>query len=99
MIQSFISNTGFLRSKKGKFCQKCWTAILKQFPVPVWPSLDHAVISRNNCENYCRATTACWGCSVAGLQYSQWNAITECGAVIDWAGVMEGDITQKKGIY
>ena len=93
-----ISCLGFVRSK-GKYCSKNTQGVLREF-VPPSSSEQDALTIRNSCEQYCSVKETCWGCSVhcgVGIP-CQWNAISECGAVKDGKGIIEGDITQKQGI-
>ena len=52
------------------------------------------------CEMYCSENNDCWGCSVycSAPDNCQWNAITDCGELLNWTGLIEGDVTQKPGI-
>ena len=84
----------FIR-KKGKYCVKNTQNMLKEFKPPS-SSIDDAIVSRDNCEEYCGIEENCWGCSIAcQLGSCQWNAIPRCGKKEKWEGVIEGDITAK----
>ena len=96
-IQNFILCKGFLRSKKGKYCSKSKVGILKAFQIN---PLYNAYKARTHCEEFCHTNYDCWGCSVASKRYKKYklfNAIPDCGAIVNWAGLIEGDITQKLG--
>ena len=84
----------FDRSEKGKYCQFNTRNVLKEF-IPVSTSIEDAIISRDECENYCNDKSECWGCSVHCGSPCQWNAIPECGVWHGWGGLIDGDITQK----
>ena len=109
----FNLKSGFSRTPKGRFCQSNGEedAILKAFtprrtiPNPSFnPSLpvtdenfEDAKIARNDCEGWCSNDPSCWGCSVVCGVSCLWNALSYCGTIAEWTGLIEGDITQKSG--
>ena len=89
-----LGTISFNRSEKGKYCSKNKDNVIKAF-IPTSGGIDDAIMSRNECEDYCQNDETCWGCSVHCGNPCQWNAIPECGNYNDWGGVIEGDITRK----
>lgn len=90
----------FQRSSKGKYCSKNHQGVMGKF-VMANATTGEAVRARNQCEAFCgKNKHNCWGCSVdcslGTMTRCQWVAIPECGAVTAWAGLIEGDITQKR---
>ena len=73
--------------------------MLKEF---LFPTDDFSDPSKAlmGCEMYCSKNNDCWGCSVhcSPSDNCQWNAITECGELLNWTGLIEGDVTQKPSI-
>ena len=92
-----MSWADFLRLKKGKWCSKNREGVLKVF-VPSSSSVQDAITVRNECEEYCRVEETCWGCSVDCKNPCQRTAILACGTLIEWGGLIEGDVTYKQGI-
>ena len=86
----------FIRSSIGKMCNIKKQNVLKKFLLDS-ESLEDATRIRLACEEYCSWRENCWGCSIQCSPSCQWNAISECGSVEDWNGMIEGDITQKPG--
>ena len=84
----------FLRSKKGKRCNKRQHNVLKEFLFQSEAIVD-ATNSRLECEEYCSYQKDCWGCSVDCDTSCRWNAIPGCGNEETWEGRIEGDISQK----
>ena len=72
--------------------------MLREF---IFPSLDFSTSSKAlmGCETYCLIDQKCWGCSIhcSTPEKCQYNAIPNCGELQNWAGLMEGDVTQKPG--
>ena len=93
---TFPIRTDFIRSKKGKHCRKNNENVLEEFTRPSGGG-DDAIMSRNECEEYCLTQETCWGCSVYCGTPCQWNAITDCGDYDNWAGLIDGDVTHKEG--
>ena len=60
------------------------------------PSKDSygAIFARNECEDYCRNDSNCWGCSLSKTPFG-WNAIPDCGDLQSWPGYIEGDVSRK----
>ena len=89
----------FVRSNKGFHCSKRNGNVLKEFIFPTDDFSDQTK-ALMGCEMYCSKNNDCWGCSVhcSSSDNCQWNAITECGELSNWTGLIEGDVTQKPGI-
>ena len=88
---------GFIRSERGKYCETDISNILKEFSPPSSQENNYTYRARNECEEYCLAHEACWGCSVDCKFQCHWNAISKCDALTDWTGLINGDVTQKPG--
>ena len=73
--------------------------MLKEF---MFPTDDFSDPSKAlmGCEMYCSKNNDCWGCSVHCNPSAncQWNAMTECGELLNWTGLIEGDVSQKPSI-
>ena len=85
-----------MRSEKGFTCYTKDDDVLKKFLLNSRGTSD-AIVSRNECENYCSTQRNCWGCSVNCNKTCQWNALTGCRDQRPWKGLIKGDITQKTG--
>ena len=52
--------------------------------------------ARYKCERYCSSSKICWGCNaICQNERCKWIAISSCGTVIPWNGLVIGDIAQK----
>ena len=85
----------FERSEKGKWCGLNTRNVMKEF-IPSSSSIADATKVRDACESYCYLKSTCWGCSVHCGNPCQWNAISECGSMRNFRGIIEGDVTKKK---
>ena len=96
--------SSFVPQGKGKYCKLNHQNVLKQFEM-VDVGLHAAAAALKQCEDYCSASGACWGCSVdcsvpgLGSDPSKsrcyYSAIPACGPMLDWAGLVAGDVAQK----
>ena len=100
----FTFDIDFIRSGKGKWCEENEKNVLKEFIPPSTSdnedTIYYAKMMRNQCEEYCTTVDSCWGCGSHCPMKSpcQWNAIPRCGNVkCCWEGLIDGEITQKKG--
>lgn len=57
--------------------------------------INDAETALSECEKYCGRVERCWGCSVHTNATNQWNAISKCGVLEKWEGLIQGDVTQK----
>ena len=89
----------FLRSKKGQYCASNHLNVLEKFVMKEAGAAE-AERALSQCEKYCSDSDACWGCSVdcslGSMDVCQWVAIPDCGTVNSWAGLIEGDISNKQ---
>ena len=86
----------FLRSQKGKRCQKRRDNIIRIFPF-ISDAVENIKLARDDCESHCLHQQNCWGCSVDCDKNCQWNAIEDCGILESWPGYIVGDTSQKPG--
>ena len=86
----------YFRFYKGVICSQRTENVLKEFIFPTNMIID-ATTALIECEKYCGRVERCWGCSAHTNTSNQWNAITKCGGLEKWEGLIQGDVTQKPG--
>ena len=91
---NFASTEEFLRSEKGTRCKIRSSNIIKSFVFPSL-SISNATVAISLCEKYCAMSQKCWGCSIQGTDSFQIDAITDCGKVENWTGLIDGEVSQK----
>lgn len=95
----------FKMSPAGQYCSQNCANKIKSFQMQS-STLQAAKEARDQCQQFCWTSSACWGCSVdcetepyaygAPFTACQWNAVTSCGKVEAWAGSVEGDVSEKQ---
>ena len=99
------SHVTYNMSAKGSICSESTQGQLREFPVSS-TSVEDAKAARDACDDFCTTAPTCWGCSVdcsqhgkhpAGKSPCRFSAIPACGNLSKWAGLIEGDVTQKVG--
>lgn len=86
----------FNHYSKGTYCQFNTQNVLKSFSL-IGTGEDAAKVALGLCEAYCKNEADCWGCSVdcPSGQSCRWSAIPDCGETMTWAGLIDGDISEK----
>jgi hypothetical protein len=95
-LETGSGTAGFTRSAPGVYCGANHNNVLASFTMP---DKDSAPATLAKCEAFCAETDACWGCSVVCSNNStvlcNWVAISLCGDVLTWQGLINGDISEK----
>jgi len=88
----------YVHTPKGKYCNLNHQGVLKKFMMTK-AGEDEAKKQLGQCESFCTPHTNCWGCSVdcptSSKTICQWVAITQCGALNSWQGLINGDVSEK----
>lgn len=97
--------------KKGKQCSLKELNIIQSF-APTAKTDAAFKVARDSCEVMCQMDPMCWGCSVscrtnhhanlvdhimAKDVHCNWNAIPDCGVLIKFPGLIDGDVVYKHG--
>ena len=89
----------FQDSPKGQYCSDNQVNPLAKFVMPTSATSD-ATAALQKCQAFCSSSESCQACSVdcslGSMKRCQWVALSECGDVLSWAGLIPGDISYKR---